>query len=76
MIKRKYFENYFLKYVYYKKMCAINKKQSMHPIFLLKILYCPIHRETVIKQPYQSWRQEAKQKDRSIIKKCHCVKNY
>lgn len=34
MIMRKYFKKYFLKYIYYKEMCAIDEKQSMHPFFL------------------------------------------
>lgn len=54
-------------------MCAIDEKQSMHPFFLFKFCQCPFRRETVIKHPYQDWREKAKQKHSSIIKICYCI---
>lgn len=54
-------------------MCAIDKKQSMHPFFLFKFCQCPFRRKTVIKRPYQNRRYEAKQKHSSIIKICYCI---
>ena len=45
-----------VKYIYYKEMCAIDEKQSAHPLFLLKFRQCPFRRETVIKHPYQNRR--------------------